>query len=161
MNPEDKKAALNVLNFLCKGATIEGLNFYGLKLLLSETETNSEKINGQVYLNIESDFCLYQTMPKEIPHHNELPKLDLLESAKLLCELRFKKITEISLHDERPHLFFTFESGEVLFIWGHHQKYESWQVGCMYDELDDKTWLVVACPGDQLAVWGAEDVIGL
>ncbi|WP_226670731.1 hypothetical protein [Metabacillus litoralis] len=161
MNPKDKKDALNILNFLCKGATIEGVNFYGPKLLLSETKTNSERVHGQVYLNIESEFCLYQTMPKYTPHHNELPKLDLVESAKLLCELSLKEIIKVSLHDDCPHLFLTFDSGEVLFIWGHHQEYESWQVGSTHDELDDETWLVVACPGNELAVWGAEDVIGL
>ena len=157
MNKAEKTAALNVLNFLCNGAKIEGLNFYGLKLLLSENENNSNRIEGQIYINIESQFCLLKSMPKSIPLLDNLPELDWIESNKLLCELRLKQIIEVSIHHESPHLFLTFETGEVLFIWGHHEKYESWQVGV---SGADEMWEVVACPNNSLAVWGPKDIIG-
>ncbi|AXI09234.1 hypothetical protein CUC15_09960 [Oceanobacillus zhaokaii] len=157
MNKAEKTAAINVLNFLCNGAKIEGLNFYGLKLLLSENENNLNRIEGQIYINIESQFCLLKSLPKSIPSLEDLPELDWIESSKLLCELRLKQIIEVSLHHESPHLFMTFETGEVLFIWGHHEKYESWQVGV---SESTEMWEVVACPNNSLAVWGLEDIIG-
>lgn len=157
MNNVEKTAALNMPNFLCNGAKIEGPNFYGLKLLLSETKNNSNRIKGQIYINIESQFCLLKSMPKSIPSLDDLPELDWIESYKLLCELRLKQIIELSLHHESPHLSLTFETGEVLFIWGRHEKYESWQVGV---SKADETWEVVACPNNSLAVWGPEDIIG-
>ncbi|MET3195706.1 hypothetical protein [Bacillus sp. OAE603] len=160
MEKEERSAGIKILDFLCNGATVEGLMFYGLKLHISESESNSDRIKGQIYINIESDFCIFDTMPKEIPLHDDLPKLNLVESSKLLCELRLKKIKDISLSKKSPHLFLTFETGEVLFIWGHHDKYESWQVGVIDTSMDNDIWLVVACPNDSLAVWGPEDILG-
>ncbi|MGE7766657.1 hypothetical protein [Peribacillus sp. NPDC096540] len=160
MDKGEKTDALKVLNFLCIGAKIEGLNFYGLRLLLSESETNSNRINGQIYINIESQFCLFNSLPKSIPLTNELPNMDLIESLKILCELRLKQIVDVSLHDKSPHLFLTFETGEVLFIWGHDDKYESWQVGVIKTSIDDEDWDIVACPNNGLAIWGPEDIVG-
>src|SRR5574341_834613 len=105
MEKEERLAGVKVLDFLCNGAKIEGLMFYGLKLNLSE-----------------SDFCIFETKPKDIPLYDDLPKLNMVESSKLLCELRLKKIIDISLPQESPHLLLTFETGEVLFIWGQHDK---------------------------------------
>lgn len=158
MNHVERDAALRTLRFLCKGARIEGLNFYGLRLLLSESEHNSNRIDGQIYINIESPFYLFDSMPTHIPSLNELPKIDLIESSQMICELRLKQIVDVSLSLDSPHLFITFETGEVLFIWGKHAKYESWQVGVSNNAIDDEHWEVVACSNDGLAIWGAEDI---
>lgn len=159
MDKGENATALKALKFLCNGAKVEGLNFYGLKLLLSESENNSNRIKGQIYLNIESEFCLFNSMPENIPLSNDLPEIDWIESLKLLCQLRLKQIIDVSLHSDSPHLFLTFETGEVLFIWGHHDKYESWQVGVTNTTIDEEHWEVVACPNDGLAVWGPEDIL--
>lgn len=63
MDIEDISIANKLLKFLCVGAKVEGINFYGIKILLSESDSNSERINGQVYINIESEFLLYKSMP--------------------------------------------------------------------------------------------------
>lgn len=99
-------------------------------------------------------------MPKAIPVINELPQMELIESFKMLCGLRLKQIVDVSLSIESPHLFLTFETGEVLFIWGQHDQYESWQVGVSNTSIDDEHWEVIACPNDGLAIWGAEDIVG-
>ncbi|MEJ9233188.1 hypothetical protein LAV79_28140 [Peribacillus butanolivorans] len=82
MDKGENAAGLKTLNFLCNGAKIEGLSFYGLRLLLSESETNSNRINGQIYINIESQFCLFNSLPKNILLTNVLPTMDLIESLK-------------------------------------------------------------------------------
>ena len=48
-----------------------------------------------------------------------------------MLNLRLKQIVDVSLGVESPHLFLTFETGEILFIWGQNDRYESWQVGVM------------------------------
>ncbi|MEJ9233189.1 hypothetical protein LAV79_28145 [Peribacillus butanolivorans] len=74
--------------------------------------------------------------------------------------MRLKQIVEVPLHDDSPHLFLTFETGEVLFIWGHDDKYESWQLGFSNTSIDDGDWEIVACPNDGLAICGPEDIVG-
>lgn len=161
MDMEDIKKANKLLKFLCIGAKVEGINFYGLKILLSDNDTNSERVNGQVYVNIESEFCLFESMPAAIPSQDQLPELDWTEASKLICELRLKEIVDVSVHDNSPHLLLTFETGEVLFIWGYHESYESWQVGVIKDSINDESWDVIACPNNTLAYIGPEDMIGV
>lgn len=72
----------------------------------------------------------------------------------MICELRLKQIVDVSLSIESPHLFQTFETGELLFIWGQDDKYESWQVGVSGTSINDEHWEVVACPNDGLSIWG-------
>ncbi|WP_453995904.1 hypothetical protein [Bacillus nitroreducens] len=160
MNTEDRIAAQNVLSFLCKGAKVEGLHFYGLKLLLSNNEKNEEHIDGQIYINIESEtrFSIFHSKPEHPPLFDELPKLDWIESSKRICELRLKEIVDVSLDKESPHLLLTFRTGEVLFIWGRHELYETWQVGVEGSSDTNKHWEVIACPNDELAVFAPEDV---
>ncbi|MFJ7737688.1 hypothetical protein ACIQ2D_15345 [Lysinibacillus sp. NPDC097287] len=159
MDKAERDAALRTLRFLCEGTRLEGLTFYGLRLLLSESDNNSKRIDGQIYINIESPICLFKSMPKNIPVFNELPKMESIESLKIICELRLKQIVDVSLSIESPHLFLTFETGEVLFIWGQHDQYESWQVGVSDTAIGDEHWEVVACPNDSLAIWGADDIV--
>ena len=78
-----KQKAEKTLKFLCVGSQIEGVKFYGTQILISESETNSNRIKGQIYLNIESRFCIYRSFPERIPNHeDELPKFDWIEEAK-------------------------------------------------------------------------------
>ncbi|MBT2640459.1 MULTISPECIES: hypothetical protein [unclassified Bacillus (in: firmicutes)] len=161
MDSNDISNASKILKSLCVGAKIEGINFYGLKILLSENDTNSKRINGQVYINIESEFCLFASMPTTIPSHNQLPELEWAEASKLICELRLKEIIDISVHHMSPHLLLTFDTGEVLFIWGYHERYESWQVGVMKDSIEEESWEVIACPNNTLAYIGPEDIVGV
>lgn len=155
-----KETAEKTLKYLCVGAVIEGLNFYGLKLILSGAESNFKRIDGQIYINLESKFEIFKSFPLQIPLEHELPNLDWKESAKKVCELRLKKITDIRLTDTVPHLFITFETGEVLFISGHNDKYESWQVGVWGNSNKEEIWEVVCCPGDGIAIWAPDDIAG-
>jgi hypothetical protein len=158
LDKEKRDIALKTLKYLFNGSQIEGLKFYGLRILLSENENNGQRIDGQVSINIESEFEVFQSMPENNPQLDEIPNLDWVESAKKLCELRLKKIVDVKLGEEKPHLYLILDSGEVLFINGHHEKYESWQVEVHNNTNVDEVFEVVACPGDNLVTWVPEDI---
>ena len=61
-------------------------------------------------------------------------------------------IVDAQLGVESPHLILTFDDGRILFINGHHDQYESWQLYAGQGKL-----LIVAVPGDELAMWLPED----
>ncbi|SHG58515.1 hypothetical protein [Ornithinibacillus halophilus] len=82
-----------------------------------------------------------------------------MESARMICELRFKRIVDVTLGQDKPHLYLTLDSGEVLFVNGHNPDYESWQVEVHNNSNLDDVFQVVACPGDSLAVWVPEDIL--
>lgn len=42
------------------------------------------------------------------------------------------------------------ENGYTVFINGSHDMFECWQAGVEYD---DEGWLVVAVPGNDIAIW--------
>jgi hypothetical protein len=160
MEKELKRIAEKALKFLCIGSVVEGINFYGLKILLSENNTNKDRIDGQIFINIESRFTIYDSELEFFPtKEEELPELDWDESYQIICKLRLKEIVDIKLGMTSPHLLIYFESGEILFIFGHHSKYESWQVGTWYNTENDGNWEVIACPGDNLAIFAPEDII--
>lgn len=158
MEQEETKTALRVLNFLCIGAKVEGLMFNGIRILLSASDSNSERINGQISINIESGFNVFESIPKRLPLTNGMFIHDQIEASKKLCELRLKEIVGVALGEKIPHLFLTLNTGEVLFINGHHDMYESWQVNVLNTESDKEVWEIVAIPGDSLAVWSPENI---
>ena len=63
-----------------------------------------------------------------------------------------EEITDIFLGEQEPHLTLQFTSGVLLTIFGVDNLYESWQAG-----TDSQDWLVVACPGGDVAVWSPEN----
>lgn len=60
------------------------------------------------------------------------------------------------LGETEPHLIISFESGRTFFLNGHHNKYESWELGVWFPEKDED-FLVVACPGDNLSIWAPDN----
>ncbi|TYS19846.1 hypothetical protein FZC78_02115 [Rossellomorea vietnamensis] len=102
MEKENRDIALKTLNYLCKGSQIEGVIFHGLRVLLSENENNRPRIDGQISINIESGIKVFQSMPETDPEPNEIPNLDWVKSAKIMCEMRLKKIVEVKLGQEIP-----------------------------------------------------------
>ncbi|MGO4109408.1 hypothetical protein [Paenibacillus sp. YAF4_2] len=73
----------------------------------------------------------------------------------MIFELRREKVASIKLGKLAPHLHIEFESGKMLFVNGHHLKYECWQIGDGLGYTGDK-WLVVATPGDGISTWAPE-----
>lgn len=157
MDSDLKLVAEKTLKYLCIGSEVEGIKFYGTQLLFSESDANKDRIDGQIYLNIESRFNIYPSENFNIPsNEDELPEFNWAEAAKLLCELRLMKVKDVRLGLQVPNLFIYFDSGHVLFVFGHHSKYESWQLGVLNNSNRLEHWDVIAVPGDNIAVWSPD-----
>lgn len=157
MEREDKFIAEQVISFLCKGSEIGGLRFESFpQLLLTGPTEYRYNVSGQVFINIETRFIIFPSMPDRLPNsEDEIEDLDEEKVFNQLFNLRKKLITDIQLGSMEPHLIITFDTGEVLFINGKDNMYESWQLGVAYND-NNGYWLVVSCPGGGVAVWAPE-----
>ncbi|WP_340010900.1 hypothetical protein MHI32_22485 [Paenibacillus sp. FSL H7-0690] len=152
MNKENRDFAERVLKQLCIGAKIDGLRFGvssgATQVYLTKYE-GFDDLAGQLYLNIESKWTIFDSVPSQYPS-NESQIADVSEEEKYsqIIKVRREKIIDIQLGDSTPHLIISFESGSILFVIGFHEKYECWQVG-----VESDNWLVVACPMNGIATW--------
>jgi hypothetical protein len=64
----EKKLAESVIKYLCLNGEINGVRFGPtLQILLSGNDEYKKGIKGQVYLNVESRWCIFDELPKEFP----------------------------------------------------------------------------------------------
>ncbi|CEG27206.1 hypothetical protein [Bacillus sp. B-jedd] len=126
-----------------------------MQILLNGNDEFEKGISGQVYLNVESRWCLYDQLPNEYPvDDSDIEELERLQELEILNDLSYVEIVDVKLDNSFPHLILTFQNGKSLFIHGHDEQYESWQMGVSFQE--GESWLVVACPGDEIAIWHPE-----
>ena len=102
-----------------------------------------------VSLHVWGGWKLFEATPSRWPRTEEdLPDLPMESLVSVACALRENVIVDARLGTESPHLIVTFDDGQVLFVGGHHDQYESWQLHAGRGKL-----LIVAVPRDDLAVW--------
>ncbi|KXY47246.1 hypothetical protein AT257_02540 [Bacillus cereus] len=156
MNKEDKLYAENVLKHLFIGAQVDGLQFGISPATIKIHFTNFEAAvdyDGQLYVNIESKWFLFINPTEKYPsNEEEFDDYTEEEEYKRIFEVRRQKVTNIQLANESPHLFITFENGQIMFVNGFHDYYECWQAGVQFDD-----WLVVAAPGNEIATWTPDE----
>jgi len=156
---EDRLAAQAVIRRLCQGAQIDGLRFGPiLQLLIADHSAPTPRVHGQTYLNLGSRWRVFDDRPAAWPdgeHHLFLPPIE--EQLGTLCSLREATIAEVELGDRQPHLILHFEGGRALFVNGRHEQYECWQLGVAMGDPNEH-WMVVACPGGEIAVWAPQEV---
>lgn len=144
---------------LCLGAQIDGIRFGPiLQILITDHGSGKTPVRGQVYFNLGSTWTVFDSAPTSFPEYEEdLPELPVEEQLQTLCGLRERVITEIRLDAERPHLILSLNDGRILFVNGHHEQYECWQVGVAWSDPKE-FYLVVALPGEGgVAVWAPEN----
>ncbi|MES5927269.1 hypothetical protein QCI77_14805 [Bacillus cereus group sp. MG9] len=156
MNKEDKLYAENVLKHLFIGAQVDGLQFgispATIKIHFTDFEATVD-YDGQLYVNIESKWCLFHTPPEKYPsNEGEFDDYTEEEEYKIIFEMRRKKVTDIQLGKATPHLIITFKNGQIMFVNGFHDYYECWQAGVQFED-----WLVVAAPGNEIATWTPDE----
>ncbi|MEM1116682.1 MAG: hypothetical protein AAF845_03725 [Bacteroidota bacterium] len=154
MTPDDKAFAEAVIGRLCVGAQIDGVRFGPvLQLLITDHASGKPPLPGQVYLNLGSTWQLFSSRPSSFPEGEDaLPDYEDEEALRILCDLREAEVVDVALADDAPDLILTLADGRVFFLNGRHEQYETWQLGLAYGRPDE-TWLVVACPGNGVAVW--------
>jgi hypothetical protein len=155
MDLEDKSFVEKVLTHLCVGAQVDGFRF-GLSPHITQLYFSSyeyrENVPDEIYLNIESEWTVFPSLPDPLPMREEdIEVLTEKEQYQCIFDIRRQKIVDIRLGDISPHLIITLESGKVLFVNGYHPKYECWQLSA------DTEWFVVAVPGNHIAVWCPDD----
>ncbi len=156
MNDSDRHFGEAVIAHLCDGGQIDGIRFGPTLQILIANGSASTYVKGQVYLNLGSAWFVSDGAPAEVPESEDLfPQLHPEEEVARICEIREQTIVRSWLGADVPHLFFELGSGQVFCLNGHHDQYESWQLGVAFGDPND-TWLVVAGPDDAIAVWAPQ-----
>ncbi|HFT2184452.1 hypothetical protein FC695_24200 [Bacillus cereus] len=156
MNTEDKIHAEKMLKNLFIGSQVDGLQFGISPGAIKIHFTNfhdSVDYDGQLYINIESKWYLFNKPQKSYPlNEDEFEVYSEKEEYERICKIRRQKVTDIQLGLESPHLIITLESGQIIFLNGFHDYYECWQAGVLCEQ-----WLVVAAPGNEIATWAPDE----
>ena len=137
--------AIQLLHYLCKDACIDGIDFWGPKLVLSRTRQNEMKVSAQIAFTIEGPITLQnENGTYNSTKNNEDQKLYLLST------LRRKEIKEVKLNESTLDIELIFSDSTTLMIHGDNGPYESWKLDtyCGLDYLG-----VIACPGAKLTVF--------
>lgn len=152
-NPTDATEATRVLRHLLVGEQPSGLRF-GLTQILFQSRPGKPK--GEPYVNLASAWCVFPSLPDSLPETESDvsgPSSDE-EEYECIISLRHKTVVDVKVCHPVPHLLITFDDNSVLYVNGHNEQYEPWQAGQSFSE--NETWLVVACPGDSLAIWAPD-----
>jgi hypothetical protein len=162
---ELKNFSEKALKYIFIGSQLDGVKFSvgpGSILIRFMHYTGFNKSKNQpdeLWINIESKWNVYSSEIKDYPNtEDEMSELTEDEEHNLIFKLRREKVVDIKLGESVPHLFIIFESGQTLFVNGHHKMYECWQAGdgAGYSGED---WLIVATPGDDIATWTPDDFL--
>ena len=152
MTKELKEIAEKALKQIIVGSLFDGIKFgLGLVLFFKDYDT---KVIKSLWIRIESEFSVKQSSVVYISKGLTQEEEKFLQ----LFSLRGKKVVDITLGDISPHLFIEFESGEVLFINGFHNEFESWQAGDSVESDSFKNWLFVATPGNGISIWSPKEL---
>ncbi len=149
-NLKEAKEATRILRHLLLGEKPSGLRFGTTQILF---QAGAGKPNGEPYVNLASAWCTFPTRPESLPEDEaDVPAfVSDEEEYNCIISLRHKTVIDVEVCQPIPHLLITFDDNSVLYVNGHNQQYESWQAGQSFS--GNETWLVVACPGDSIAIW--------
>jgi len=120
MEPKDKYLAEAVLKRLCEGAQIGGIRFGPvLQILITNHANKKEPPRGQVYLNLDSAWTVFDSRPTIFPEDEEDLSEDAIEEQiQAICALRGRIIVGVELGEEQPHLILTLDEGAIpVFSW--------------------------------------------
>ena len=111
----DRSRAEIVLRRLCVGAQIDGIRFGVIpQLLITDQASGKPPINGQVYLNLGSTWCIYPNRPESLPlSEDTLLEHEESEALRQLCEIREAVIVEAELALDAPDLLFGVRVGAI------------------------------------------------
>lgn len=159
MKKEDKSFAERALKRLLVGSQLDGLQF-GIGpggLCISFTHYSMQEPD-MLWLTIEVRKIAVATNPERLNtiSRESLKELDDEDSFQLLLKNRREKVKDVWLGDESPHLYISFDSGNFLYVNGHDENYECWQLGDQ-SGFGGGDWLIVAVPENEIATWSPEE----
>ncbi len=151
MKREEKALAERVLQHLFVGRRICGIHFHTGPILLVDKPSTAAEMRD-CFLSIDSAWTLLEKLPASLPElvveNYELghARRRTSELIAAVGQVAWNTIMDVHLAETVPHLLVSFDNGKVLYINGHHDKFESWNVSA-------GDFTVVATPGDGVAVW--------
>jgi hypothetical protein len=165
MEQADRAKAESILQALLLGCQVVGAEWYPFefRILFGRVDPSHDQPTQQErepqgldsrrqLLTIESRWTVYPARPKRLPESEEdLPQSPLDQQVASLARLSGQAITQVALGESRPHLILDFEAGALLFINGHDAAFECWNLTS--DAPANQQWLIVATPGDDLAIF--------
>ena len=132
MTQEERAYVEAVLQYVMSGQSFCRVQFYGHPILYiwGPKPTNAAWwYEDEASIHVEGRWRLFETVPTQWPRWlDELPEQPMEELARVACRLRRNAIVSVRLGEEAPHLLITFDNGQVLFVNGHHEEFESWEV---------------------------------
>ncbi len=143
MKPEDKTRAEAVLRHVCLGRHLCGVHFYAAPVLLMYYREGPAV--PEAYLTIEGGWHVDTQSARGSASAGVLQQ-PIEELARLACLLRRYPIVGVELGQTAPHLILTFGNGQILFVDGHHDRFESWNVYAG----ESGEFTVIAAPGDEV-----------
>jgi hypothetical protein len=159
MKPEDKKLAEKVLNHLCRNGQVGDIQCGSILQLLISTEDSKKKIRGQIYLNLGSKWAVFESLPISPPQdESDFAETTEEEDLQSLRQIREAGISRIELGNNSPHLLIHFTDGRILYVNGHHEMYECWDLGICFSDPKE-TWAIIASPEDEVTVFAPEKFI--
>ena len=149
----DAADATKILAHLIEGEEVAGLRFGGPQILFT---SGAGRPLGEPYINLVSAWAVYGSRPASFPAREEEVGEEREEAGEYLAilALRHATVLRVEVLEPVPHLVVTFADGRVLFLWGGHPQYESWQAGLSFS--GEQNWLVVAAPGGGVVAWAPD-----
>jgi hypothetical protein len=164
MEQAEKVAVEAILRRLLLGTQVVGAQWYpfAFAILFARLTASDQQEAGaimaarvhpsQVTITIESRWAVYPVASDQLPaSEKDLPRCELDQQVAALARLAGQDIVSVVLGDKSPHLALGFEGGPLLFMNGHHDAFECWNLTT--GEPAPHHWLIVAIPGDELAVF--------
>lgn len=161
MESKDKALAEAIVRHLCVGRRICGVTFYAIPML---TIDSVDQHSGELHSSVEIDdgWRVLDDVPSDLPAIEYEDDSDDAVRQKRISELvaavgylGWHEIVDARIGDEAPHLLMTFRNGQTLYINGHDDRYESWNIAAGSVAAGNH-FLVVAGPEDELAIWCPE-----
>ena len=139
--------AIQLLDFLCQEATIDGIDFWGPKIILSTTRKNESQVTAPISCTIEGSLTYINDKGSYFAASEE-------EKLYFISRFRRESIRHVKLDLETLDLQFEFANGDKLICHGENGQYESWKLEtfCGTDYVG-----VIACPDAHLAVFEPKD----
>lgn len=160
MDNTHRRFSEKALKHLFLGSQLDGVKFGvgpGAMLIRFMHYDESNNRPDDLWINIESRWNVFPSEIKDYPtSEDEMGDLTEDEEYNLVYKLRREKVVDIILGESVPHLIIVFQSGQSMFINGHHNMYECWQAGDGGGYTGEE-WLIVATPGDDIATWAPDD----
>ena len=155
MTPRDRDATNAALRHTLVDRFLCGIHFYsGQEILLVDAlDDRPAPIQREAFIHVGSRWRLYDQLPNALPaSEEEMDAQPLSELCRIAGELQPHRIVDASVSDDVPHLTIRFENSQTLFLNGHHDQFEPW-------EVSTGDFTIVCCPSDAIALWAPESFL--